>query len=67
MSAAIWSSPSNDILDYPISSLFSFFDNHKLLHNKKSRPQWLTVSKGGQSYIKKILEVLAREWPSSKK
>ena len=56
MSAAIWSSPSNDILDYPISSLFSFFDNHKLLHNKKSRPQWLTVSKGGQSYIKKILE-----------
>ena len=24
MSAAIWSSPSNDILDYPISSLFSF-------------------------------------------
>jgi len=56
MSAAIWSSPSKDILEYPISSLFSFFNNHKLLHNKKSRPQWLTVSKGSQSYIKKILE-----------
>ena len=56
MSAAIWSMSSNDVLNYPISSLFSFFNNHKLLHEKKMRPQWLTVSNGSKSYIDRILK-----------
>ena len=34
MSAAIWSMSSNDVLNYPISNLFSFFNNHRLLHEK---------------------------------
>ena len=55
MSAAIWSMSSNDVLNYPISNLFSFFNNHRLLHEKKLRPQWLTVSNGSKSYIDKIL------------
>jgi len=55
MSAAIWSMSSNDVLNYPISNLFSFFNNHRLLHKKKLRPQWLTVSNGSKSYIDKIL------------
>ena len=46
MSAAIWSMNFNDVLNYPISNLFSFFNNHRLLHEKKLRPQWLTVSNG---------------------
>ena len=45
----------NDVLNYPISNLFSFFNNHRLLHEKKLRPQWLTVSNGSKSYIDKIL------------
>jgi len=56
MSAAIWSMSSNDVLNYPISNLFSFFNNHRLLHEKKMRPQWLTVSNGSKSYINKILK-----------
>ena len=56
MSAAIWSMNFNDVLNYPISSLFSFFNNHRLLHKKKLRPQWLTVSNGSKSYIDRILK-----------
>ena len=56
MSAAIWSMNFNDVLNYPISNLFSFFNNHRLLHEKKLRPQWLTVSNGSKSYIDKILK-----------
>ena len=55
MSAAIWSMSSNDVLNYPISNLFSFFDNHRLLHKKNLRPQWLTVSNGSKSYVDKII------------
>ena len=55
MSAAIWSMGSNDVLNYPISNLFSFFNNHRLLHEKELRPQWLTVSNGSKSYIDKII------------
>ena len=43
-------------MNYPISNLFSFFNNHRLLHKKKLRPQWLTVSNGSKSYIDKILK-----------
>jgi len=56
MSAAIWSMSSNDVLSYPISNLFSFFNNHRLLHEKKVRPQWLTVSNGSKSYIDRVLK-----------
>ena len=56
MSAAIWSMSSNDVLNYPISNLFSFFNNHRLLHEKKVRPQWLTVSNGSKSYIDRVLK-----------
>jgi len=56
MSAAIWSMNPNDVLSYPISNLFSFFNNHRLLHKKKLRPQWLTVTNGSKSYIDKILK-----------
>ena len=46
MAGAIWSMPQKDIMNYPVRSLFEFFNNHKLLHGKKDRPKWLTVSGG---------------------
>ena len=49
MSAAIWSMSEKNILNYPISNLLSFFNNHRLLHRKKMRPKWLTVSNGSQA------------------
>ena len=58
MAGAIWSMPQKDIMDYPVKSLFEFFNNHKLLHGKKDRPQWLTVSGGSINYVKKIINFL---------
>ena len=58
MAGAIWSMPQKDIMNYPVKSLFEFFNNHKLLHGKKDRPQWLTVSGGSINYVKKIISFL---------
>lgn len=58
MAGAIWSMPQKDIMNYPIKSLFEFFNNHKLLHGKKDRPQWLTVSGGSINYVRKIISFL---------
>ena len=58
MAGAIWSMPQKDIMNYPIKSLFEFFNNHKLLHSKKDRPQWLTISGGSINYVKKIISFL---------
>ena len=58
MAGAIWSMPQKDIMNYPIKSLFEFFNNHKLLHGKKDRPQWLTVSGGSINYVNKIINFL---------
>ena len=55
MSAAIWSTLSEKIKEFPAGHLFKFFDNHGLL-NIFNRPQWYSVSNGSESYINKILE-----------
>ena len=45
-------------MNYPVKSLFEFFNNHKLLHGKKDRPKWLTVSGGSINYVNKIINFL---------
>ena len=59
MAGAIWSMPSDDVMKYPIKSLFEFFNNHKLLHGKRDRPKWKTVSNGSISYVKKLISFLS--------
>jgi predicted NAD/FAD-binding protein len=58
MAGAIWSMPPEDVMNYPITSLFNFFNNHKLLHSKNDRPKWLTVSNGSIEYVSKIVRFL---------
>ena len=58
MAGAIWSMPPEDVMKYPITSLFNFFNNHRLLHNKNDRPQWLTVKDGSIKYVNKIIKFL---------
>ena len=58
MIGAIWSMPPKDVMDYPIISLFNFFNNHKLLHSKNDRPKWLTVSNGSIQYVSKVIRFL---------
>lgn len=51
--AAIWSTPSANVLDYPAASLFRFFQNHGLLQ-VLDMPMWNTVKGGAQRYVEKI-------------
>ncbi len=53
MAAAIWSTPSSKILDYPATSLFRFYANHGLLQ-VSSMPRWSTVTGGSRVYVERI-------------
>ncbi len=55
MGAAIWSTPSAQMLNFPVKSFIQFFKNHELLKTKE-RPVWRTVKGGSREYVKKILE-----------
>lgn len=57
MSAAIWSTPEQLMLDYPAQAFLQFFDNHRLMH--LVRPIWRTVAGGSRSYVDKLLTDLA--------
>ncbi|WP_417782604.1 NAD(P)/FAD-dependent oxidoreductase [Terasakiella pusilla] len=53
MGAAIWSTPIETMMDYPLESFMRFCDNHGLLQ-LNDRPQWRTVVGGSREYIKKL-------------
>ncbi len=53
MAAAIWSTPSEDVLRFPVVSFVRFFDNHGLLQ-VVNRPQWRTVVGGSRSYVQRM-------------
>lgn len=50
MGAAIWSTPTREMMRFPAKTFLQFFDNHGLLSRKP--PQWQTVVGGSHSYIK---------------
>lgn len=50
MAAAVWSTPIDQIRDYPILSLVRFFENHGFLQIN-NRPTWKTVVGGSNRYI----------------
>ena len=52
--SSIWSTPDQDSLDQPLSSVITFFQNHQLF-NFIQRPQWKTVSQGSSNYIKRLV------------
>jgi len=53
MGAAIWSSPSLDINNYPAESFVRFFESHNLL-KLGQRSSWRTVSGGSRKYIERL-------------
>jgi uncharacterized protein len=52
-SGAIWSTPTDRILDFPAAALVRFFHNHALLgyHGKH---QWHTVAGGSAEYVRRL-------------
>lgn len=55
MGAAIWSSSTTQMLDFPAASFVKFFRNHGLL-SFSGQHQWYTVSGGSQEYVKRLLK-----------
>ncbi len=51
LSAAVWSTPSENILDFPAESILRFYYHHGLL-KLADRPQWKTVVGGSVSYVR---------------
>jgi len=52
MGAAIWSTPAQDMLDFPAENFVAFFNNHRLL--QYDRPVWRTVQGGSRNYVEKL-------------
>ncbi len=50
MAAAIWSTGTGDVRDFPLGTFLEFFDNHGLLGVASHHP-WRTVTGGSSSYI----------------
>lgn len=53
MAAAIWSTPSQDVLAFPFASFARFFENHGLLQ-AFNRPAWRTVVGGSRVYVERV-------------
>ena len=57
MSAAIWSCPPHQVLQFPLFFLVRFLSNHGLLQ-LRNRPQWKTIIGGSQEYIRPLMQPL---------
>lgn len=53
MSGAVWSTPPDLMLEFPIFTLIRFFYEHGFLGLSTQRP-WLTVDGGAKNYVAKI-------------
>ena len=58
MMACIWSCPTTQMLQFPVSTMVRFCHNHGLLQITK-RPQWWTVQAGARHYVEKITAAIA--------
>ena len=53
MAACIWSTPSQQIDDFPLVTFVNFCRNHGLI-SVNDRPQWRTVKGGARNYVAKL-------------
>ena len=53
LSGAIWSTPTQKIMDYPAHSMIQFFENHALL-GVTGQHQWYTVDGGSVEYVRRL-------------
>ncbi len=60
LSGAIWSTPTEQILDFPAQAMIQFFENHALL-NYDGQHQWYTVDGGSISYVDRLEQSLLRK------
>jgi len=53
LSGAIWSTPTEKIMDFPAHAMIQFFENHALLHHT-GQHQWYTVQGGSIEYVSRL-------------
>jgi predicted NAD/FAD-binding protein len=53
LSGAIWSTPTQRIMDFPAHAMVQFFENHALL-NTTGQHQWYTVDGGSREYVTRL-------------
>ena len=58
MMACIWSCPTAQMLQFPVSTMIRFCHNHGLIQ-VNHRPQWWTVTGGARHYVDKIISGIA--------
>jgi len=58
--AAIWSSSSSQMADYPAAAFVRFYRNHRLLE-VDLKPNWKTVEGGSRSYVEALLRAFNGE------
>ncbi|MFN3955504.1 MAG: NAD(P)/FAD-dependent oxidoreductase [Pararhodobacter sp.] len=59
-SGAIWSTPKDQIMQFPARAMVRFFENHALL-NYAGQHQWHTVAGGSVEYVRRLeRDLLAR-------
>ncbi|MEQ5871947.1 FAD-dependent oxidoreductase [Sagittula sp. NFXS13] len=57
LSGAIWSTPTEKIMDFPAHALVRFFENHALL-SATGQHQWYTVQGGSVEYVQRLVAAL---------
>lgn len=60
MGSAVWSMPTDSMLEFPAESFIGFLNNHGLM-SLSGAPKWRTVIGGSHEYVKKILKTLSGE------
>lgn len=53
LSGAIWSTPTDKIMDFPAYAMMEFFKNHALL-GITGQHQWYTVNGGSTEYVRRV-------------
>ena len=60
LSGAIWSTPTDKIMDFPAYAMMDFFKNHALL-GITGQHQWYTVIGGSQEYVRRVESSLKKK------
>ncbi len=55
MGAAIWSTPDDQMMNFPAETFARFFENHGLL-SVKDQPQWYSIKGGSHEYVKAFIK-----------
>ena len=58
MAACIWSTPTQQIDEFPLATFVAFCRNHGLI-SVNNRPQWRTVKGGARNYVEKLAADIA--------